>query len=92
MTNFLLSGRNINAYNKDVNSNTSGQASLVVICKIGGIVKLFEVILSISFEVAIFSVDQIFDETAFSPLNNSFIEKFFYLKKFNSIGITFYKD
>lgn len=92
MTNSPLLGRKINAYIKNISSASSKQVSFVVIDKVGDIIEFLEVVPSIPFGAITFPMDQIFDRTAFSPLDNSFIEKSFYLKGLNGIDIAFYKD
>lgn len=90
--NSLLLERKINTHVEDASFIASKQVSFIVTDKFDIIVKLLKIVLLISFKAIIFLVNQIFDGTAFSPLENFLIEKSFYFKGFNSININFYKN
>lgn len=80
MINSLLLGRKINAHIKNLSFGNGKQVSFIVMNKFSGIIELFEVVSFILFKAVTFLVDQIFDETALSLLNNSLMRNFFILK------------
>lgn len=78
----LLLGGNINVFVEKIKSDNSLQTGLVVLYEVGNVVKVFDIVLSVSLRAVFLLLDKIFEVAAFFSLDLSLVKELFHLERF----------